>query len=269
MIITSRQNPQVAHFRALMRDRKARLESGLFAVEGEKLFHEAVASGLKPEQILLTEKFSQKNDNFCKKAANLCNIDIISDDLAEYISDTKSPQGVFFSLPLLDKFSKLSTLINSTGTSRASASQTTAARFRVIALDEVQTPGNVGAIIRSCDAFGVDALLLSESCADIHSPKVIRSAMGSAFRLPVYRGGLVELKTLGFTVIGAALSDKAEKLTDFSFPEKSVVVIGSEGAGISAQVLALCDSEIYIPIKNAESLNAAVAASIIIYEMRK
>jgi len=142
---------------------------------------------------------------------------------------------------------------------------------RIIALDNLQDPGNVGAIIRSCDAFAVDALLLSENCADINSPKVIRSAMGSAFRLPVCRGGLVEslreLKEKGFTVIGADLNDSAEKLGSFAFPEKCVVVIGGEGAGISAEVMNICDRQVYIPIKNAESLNAAVAAGIIIYEL--
>jgi TrmH family RNA methyltransferase len=252
-MITSRQNSKVTQFRALMRDRKARLEAGLFAVEGEKLFHEAISSGLKPQDILVTKK----NSNFCQIAANLCNIDIISDDLAEYISDTKSPQGVFFSLPLLDKFSNMSTIYNS---------------VRLIALDGVQNPGNVGAIIRSCDAFGIDALLLSETCADIHSPKVIRSAMGSAFRLPIYRGEIADLKDKGFTIIGAALptpEKSAEKLGSFEFPEKCAVIIGSEGAGISAEILNICDKKLYIPIKNAESLNAAVAASIIIYEMRK
>jgi TrmH family RNA methyltransferase len=262
MIITSRQNPKVALFRALMRGRKARLESGLFAAEGEKLFHEAVASGLKPENIIVTEKYSLKHENICQKAANLCNIDIINDDLAEYISDTKSPQGLFFTLPLLDKSSNMSTILYSTG----EAARTTC---RVIALDGVRDPGNVGAVIRSCDAFGMDALLLSEDCADINSPKVIRSAMGSAFRLPVYRGvQLSELKAQGFTVVGAALNKGAEKLESFSFPGKCAVVIGGEGGGISTEVLNICDKQVYIPIRNAESLNAAVAASIIIYELR-
>jgi TrmH family RNA methyltransferase len=262
MMITSRQNPKVSLMRNLMRSRKARLEAGLFAVEGEKLFHEAVSSGLKPENIIVTEKFSQKSNNFCQKAANLCNIDIISDDLAEYISDTKSPQGVFFSLALLDKFSNMSTIYNSTG-------KLPGANWRIVALDGVQDPGNVGAIIRSCDAFGADALLLTGDCADINSPKVIRSAMGSAFRLPICRGEIAELKDKGFAIIGAALNENAEELAGFSFPQKCAVVIGSEGAGLSPQVNALCDKKVYIPIKNAESLNAAVAASIIIYEMQK
>jgi len=261
MIITSRQNSKVSQFRALMRDRKARSEAGLFAVEGEKLFHEAVASGFVPEQILVTKK----NANFCKNAENLCNIDIISDEIAEYISDTKSPQGVFFSLPLLDKFSNMSTILYSTGRTEPQAAQ---ANCRVVALDGVQNPGNIGAIIRSCDAFGINALLLSEACADVHSPKVIRSAMGSAFRLPIYRGKIANLKDKGFTIIGAALGEGAEELGSFKFPEKCAVIIGSEGAGICPEVLKICDKKLYIPIKNAESLNAAVAASIIIYELR-
>ncbi|MCL1823247.1 MAG: RNA methyltransferase [Oscillospiraceae bacterium] len=264
-IITSRQNPKIARFRALMNNRKARLDSGEFAVEGGKLFHEAVNSGLKPLHLLISEKFSEKNNNFCKTASNLCNIDIISTDLAEYISDTKSPQGVFFTLSvksLLDKFSKLTTIINDT-----------ANKSRLIILDGVQDPGNVGAIIRSCDAFGIAGLILSETCADITSPKVIRSAMGSVFRLPVVREDLTQIITLlkekGYMVAGADLNENAKNLKDFAFPGKCAVVIGSEGAGISGEVKSLCDDLIYIPIQNAESLNAAVAASVIIYELQK
>ncbi|MCL2077407.1 MAG: RNA methyltransferase [Oscillospiraceae bacterium] len=257
-VITSRQNPKIALFRAIMRSKKAREQAGVFAVEGGKLFCEAVNSGLEPTQLLMTEKFSQKNNELIEKAANLCNIDIISNDLAEYISDTKSPEGVFFTIPLpapLDKSVKLNTIKG----------------VRLIALDGLQEPGNVGAMIRSCDAFGIDGLLMSETCADIYSPKVIRSAMGSSFRLPVCRGELTEflteLKSKGFVLIGAGLSESAERLGNFTFPEKCVAVIGNEGAGISREVLNLCDAQIYIPVKNVESLNAAVAASIIIYEM--
>jgi TrmH family RNA methyltransferase len=241
-----------------MRERKARLEAGVFAAEGEKLFREAVTSGLKPENMLITDKFYKNNAKFCEYAANLCSADIISDDLAEYISDTKSPQGVFFTLGILDKCENSVTIYNSR---------------RVIALDGVQDPANVGAIIRSADAFGRIPLLLSMGTADINSPKVIRSAMGSAFRLPVYRAeltnALCELKERGFVIVGAALSQDAEKLGDFAFAEKCVIIIGSEGQGISPEVTALCDKKIYIPIQNAESLNAAVAASIIIYELQK
>lgn len=261
-IITSRKNPKISRFRALMREKKARDESGIFAAEGEKLFYEAVNSGLMPKEILITEKFSENNSKFCEFAAKLCNTDIISTDLAEYISDTRSPQGVFFTLALLDKSVNLTTIYNMPRVIS-----------RIIALDGVQDPGNVGAIIRSCDAFGVDGFILSEACADIHSPKVIRSATGSAFRLPVCRGDLTEilpeLKSRGFTIIGAVLNENAKELGSFSFPEKTAVVIGNEGAGISKEVQKLCAEEIYIPVKNAESLNAAVAASIIIYQLQK
>ena len=254
MVITSRQNPKAALMRSLMHSRKTRQEAGLFAVEGEKLFREAVSSGLKPENLMLTENYYKSNAKFSEYAAGLCNIDIICDVLAEYISDTRSPQGVFFTLRLLDKSENIATIYNSP---------------RIIALDNLQDPGNVGAIIRSADAFGIDALMLSGNCADIHSPKVIRSAMGSAFRLPMFVGALTELKDKGYVIIGAAIAEDAEPLGSFGFPEKCAVVIGSEGAGLSTEARALCDRQVYIPIRNAESLNAAVAAAIIIYEMEK
>ncbi|MCL2018746.1 MAG: RNA methyltransferase [Oscillospiraceae bacterium] len=259
-MITSRQNPKIALLRSLSRSKKARGEAGVFAVEGEKLFFEAVLSGLEPQNLLITEKFSQKNDNFRKKAENLCNIDIISDDLAEYISDTKTPSGVFFTLPLLDKTLNMNTMYNE-------------GVYSFVALDAVQDPGNVGAIIRSCDAFGIDSLFLSGGCADINSPKLIRSAMGSVFRLPVYRCELspliLRLKEKGFCIIGADCGgERCLSADEFKFPQKSLVIIGSEGGGISPEIIKLCTERIYIPVKNVESLNAAVAASIIIYKMQ-
>ncbi|MCL2109781.1 MAG: RNA methyltransferase [Oscillospiraceae bacterium] len=258
-IIISRQNPKVALFRNLLQSKKARDGAGLFVAEGEKLFFEAVNSALSPKEILITEKFSKNNSKFHEFAINLCNIDIISDDLAHYISDTKTPQGVFFTLALLDKSVNMTTIYNSGS--------------RIVALDNVQDPGNVGAIIRNCDAFGVDAVLLGDTCADIHAPKVVRSAMGSAFRLPIHRADLPEqllqLKQHGFAIIGAALSEAAKDLASFKFPQKSAVIIGSEGAGISGGVAEICDEKIYIPVKNVESLNAAVAAGIILFVMEE
>jgi TrmH family RNA methyltransferase len=251
-ILTSRQNPKITLLRNLMKSKKSRLEAGIFAAEGEKLFYEATASGLKPDNILITENIYKNNSKFYEYAANLCNINIISEEIAEYISNTKSPQGIFFTLKLLDKSENIDTIGNS-----------------VIVLDGLQDPGNAGTIIRSADAFGIDGLVLTENCVDINSPKVIRSAMGSAFRLPIYKSKIEQLKDKGFILIGATLSKKAEKLCDFTFPEKHAVIIGNEGSGISTEILNLCDKEIYVPIKNAESLNAATAASIIMYEMQK
>lgn len=144
---------------------------------------------------------------------------------------------------------------------------------KFLALDHLQDPGNLGTIIRTADAFGADGILLSEGCADCYSPKVLRSTMGSVFRLPIWTvpdlaQTLKELHQAGFSTFGAALDETAICLGNFSFPQKSVAVVGNEGNGISRPVLDACQQTLYIPMKGeTESLNAGVAASLILWEM--
>jgi TrmH family RNA methyltransferase len=257
MVITSRQNPLIKKFR--------KPEKDLFVAEGEKLISEAINAGFVPLHILFTEK-KHSTLNRLKETMNFkpsltglnINCDVITSELSEYISDTKSPQGVFA------LFGKVTQML--AGFAFADAP------FMI--LDGVQDPGNVGAIIRSCEAFGFFGIVLSEDCADIFSPKVIRAAAGSVFRLKHNRTKLTELiprlKKAGITIYGTALDKNAVSVKEVVFSEKCAIIIGNEGRGISSEVLPLCDSKIYIPIKGAESLNASVAAGIFWYEaMRK
>jgi TrmH family RNA methyltransferase len=146
-----------------------------------------------------------------------------------------------------------------------------------VIFDGVQDPGNAGAIIRSCEAFGFDCAIFSNDSADVYNPKVVRASAGSAFRLPELRGNLCELIPklkqvggdccAGFTVYAAALDENATPLRNIEKTEKIAVVIGNEGRGVSDEIAALCDRKLYIPIRGAESLNASVAAGIICYEL--
>ncbi|MCL2634581.1 MAG: RNA methyltransferase [Oscillospiraceae bacterium] len=230
MIITSRQNPIIKQFRSCDRD--------CFVVEGEKLVNEAIEAGFEPVRVLVTQKNIGKLSGV-----------VITDELSEYISDTKTPQGIHVLF-------------------RRKAQQYGFHPLRrVIVLDNVQDPGNVGAILRSCEAFGWDCVILFGSGVDVFSGKVIRASAGSVFRVPVYNGDAVsDLKEAGFTIYATVLDEEAQPLNKTVFAEKSAVVIGNEGRGISKEVISLCDKKIYIPIKGAESLNAAVAAGIICYE---
>lgn len=141
----------------------------------------------------------------------------------------------------------------------------------ILALDGIQDPGNMGTMIRTCDAVGRIDLLLSKGCVDIYNPKVLRSAMGSLFDVQLQRNcDLIEtlsrLKMQGYTIVGAAL-EGASDLFEFKWPEKCVIVIGNEGNGISQDVLDICDLKVKIPLRGqAESLNASVAAGILIYD---
>ncbi|MCL1789418.1 MAG: RNA methyltransferase [Oscillospiraceae bacterium] len=237
MNITSRQNDLIKQF-------KKPGES--IVIEGVKLITDALDAGLSLQYLLFTEK----NKNRLKIPGT-----VISDDLSEYISDTKTPQGIFAMFERRERhvdFKKAK---------------------RIILLDCVQEPGNVGAILRSCEAFGFDGVFLSENSADVYSPKVFRASAGSVLRLPIQKKPLTEiiplLKKSGFFIYASALDENAVSLNQLDISEKTAVVIGNEGKGVSKEVLNLCDNKLYIPIKGAESLNAGVAAGIICYVLGK
>lgn len=236
--------------RQLLRERAKRSESGLFAVEGDHLCGELAASD-NEVLFLYTEKAAAKYSDTVRRLCGLCRDSFcITEELAEYISDTKSSQGLFAAAEMNQK----SVPDNAK---------------RIVVLDGVQDPGNVGTIIRTAEALGFDGLIFTGACADVFSPKVLRSSMGSALRMPIEEVSCDELceRLLGFVSYAAMLDDTAQKLGTERFPDRTAVVIGSEGAGVSREVAEICEKKLYIPISGAESLNAAVAAAIIMWEI--
>lgn len=258
MNISSRKNHLVTHFRNLVRDRSYREECGEFPVEGARLCLEALNCGLEITSFLVTENARIKYPEIVSAISEEFTPDIINDDISAYISDTKSPQGVFITAKMLDKPAVMGK-IEKDG--------------RYIILDGLQDTGNIGTIIRTCDALGINGVILSSDCADIYSPKIVRSAMGSLFRLSVMRTELIGtielLKQSGFKVYAAVLDEAAKSISEISLGAGTAVVIGNEGNGVSERVINAAENKLYIPINNAESLNAAVAASIISWEMTR
>lgn len=251
--ISSRKNDNVRLLRSLFREKQTRDEKGLFAVEGDHLCGELSRADYRITLAAYTEKAAEKYPETVKLLAEKANaVLIITEELSEYISDTKSPQGLFAAAE----------------TKPFAISEN--AR-KIIVLDGVQDPGNVGTIIRTAEALGADGVVLLENCADILSPKTLRASMGSVFRFPVVNAAADALAEMldGFEVYGAMLDKTANRLGKVTFPEKTVVVIGSEGAGISPKVAAMCGEKIYIPIQKAESLNAACAAALLMWELLK
>lgn len=251
--ITSRKNENVRVMRELVKSAEYRRETDMFAAEGDHLCGE-LADSAALEMFLYTERAAAKYPLTVEKALARAEFSaVISEELAEYISDTKTPQGLFaaaerFGSPIPEN-----------------------AR-RLIVLDGVQDPGNVGTIIRAAEAFGIDGVVYFGGCADKFSPKTLRASMGSVFRMASCFPGDVKAlrKTLeGFVVYGAMLDDTAKRLGEVKFPEKTAIVIGNEGSGISSEVAAVFNEKIYIPIKGAESLNAAMAASVLLWELSK
>lgn len=250
--ITSAKNPVVKGLRAL-RDRKGREAAGRFLVEGEVMLLEALKCGLTVREALAEEGFEAMAARLVDEGAKTF---VVPRSLLESVCDTRTPQGICASFDL------------------PASLPLEAAPDRVVALDGTQDPGNVGTIWRTADAAGFQGLLFGAGCADPLSPKVQRSAMGSGFRVPYMTAGdlpgaLADLRARGWRVIASDLHGQ-----DFySHPdpgEKYVLVIGSEAHGISDATRRAADLLLKLPMRGgAESLNAAVAAGIMMYELTK
>jgi TrmH family RNA methyltransferase len=142
----------------------------------------------------------------------------------------------------------------------------------IIILEGVQDPGNVGAVVRTADAFGIGAVVLTGGCADPYNPKTVRATMGAIFRQNIIvtdMSGVAALKLNGYLLYGASLGEGSRDIREVPL-QNAAVAIGSEGHGLSDDMLALCDEKLVIPMSpKSESLNAAVAASIVMWEMRR
>ncbi|MGN1005716.1 MAG: TrmH family RNA methyltransferase [Aristaeellaceae bacterium] len=249
--ITSAKNPTVQRLRSL-KDAKARREAGLFLVEGEVMIREALGCGLKLRELAAEETHADFAREVCGGARGC----IVTRSLLETICDTRTPQGVCaaFELPEPVALEKLPE--------------------RIVALDGVQDPGNLGTIWRTADAAGFQALLLGAGGADPLSPKVQRAAMGSGFRVPFCAApelaeALTALRKRGYRVFASDLSG-ADFYARPDAGEKFVLVIGNEARGISDAVREAADCRVKLPMRGgAESLNAAVAAGIMMYELMR
>lgn len=269
--ITSRNN-NLVKWAASLCDKKGRASSRSFIAEGEKLSYEAMEAGLKITHVFIKES---KRDKIIEKITNLLNSEIyeetqvitLSDSAFEKISTEKAPQGVISVIKYLDFFREIDIIYKEEFFLDA--------KERVIILSSVRDPSNLGSVIRSAVAFGVDHIILTADSADIYNPKTVRSAMGSLFRVKVsivhdIYSFVTAMKNCGRRVFAAELSNNAVSLSDIGLKPCDAVIIGNEGHGISPELSALCTASVYIPIsKKTESLNASVAAALFMWEQNK
>lgn len=261
MLITSKENPAVKLYMKLKEQKKARIEQGLFVIEGIRICTDALNENVKIVSVLYTqeayEKYGETVSKLCEKAngSALC----ISDEIAAKLSDTKTPQGVFCVLETLDK--NLSNgKIDKIG--------------KYLILNNLQDPGNVGTILRVADAVGLKGAFLC-NCCDIYNPKTVRSTMGSLFRMPIctsmsYNEVISTFKDLCVPTYASVIDTDALNLRNVEFNESCAVVIGNEGNGLTAEDANACDYKLTIKMHgNINSLNAAAAAGIIMWEMTK
>ncbi len=248
--ITSKSNPLLTQVRKLNGRRAARRESGLFAAEGPKLLSEALKWDGGVETVIRAPGAA------LPELPEVIRVVEVSDSLLASVADTETPQGVVFLCR-----------------TRPLDLPETLEGGRYLVLDGVQDPGNVGTVWRTADAFGADGLILCNGCADPYNPKTVRATMGAVFRLPAYEAGLdaaaARLKEAGLPLYAAALRKDTADAREVDL-KRSAVIIGSEGRGVSARALELCDKTIKIPMRDrCESLNAAVAAAVLLWEMAR
>lgn len=253
MIITSRENPLIKEASLLVSDKKQRAKTGLFVAEGARLCSEAAKSGAKVLRVFLTEEAQSRYSEYVGELISAAEETYyISEGVAEKISDTKTPQGVF----AVCRFEEKPLDLDSEGV--------------FVLLSRLQDPGNIGTILRTCEAMNAKGVFLC-GCAELLSPKVLRSSMGCLFRLPVKvfketSEALALLDGAGVKTYAAALSEKAKMLPEVKFSHRSCVVIGNEGNGLDPETIESCGETVMIPMPGrAESLNAASAAAIMIY----
>ena len=258
--ITSLKNPRILAWRSL-KDPKGRRAHRAFLVEGERMVSEAVVSAF-PVQALLIRSDLELSEKIPEKTPEGIPVFRLPEHVLAAVCDTKTPQGIAAVMGFPE--SPLS-LFSGGGT---------AAGKRLIALDGVQDPGNVGTILRTADAAGFDGAILSPDCADAFSPKVLRATMGSIFRIMLdFPENLAErletLKRDGYAVISSQLDGDLFYARQDVGP-RIVLVIGNEGNGVSPPVRQLATHRLRLPMRGgAESLNAAIAAGIMMYELTR
>jgi len=261
-MIESNKNATVRFIKSLTK-RKSREESGCFFLEGLRGVCDAVSAGAKVRHLIVSESFL--NSVLSSEIAKLEDSAVgftaesvlfpVSDNVFEYISETESPQGI--------------------GAVIYMSEPGALGGDNLLLLENLQDPGNMGTVIRTADAAGFDGIICMKGCVDVYNSKVLRSTVGSLFHIPIIRRDrdgdsaesvVAELKGMGYTVY-AAHPRGGNVLFDEPFTEKNVIVIGNEANGITDEMLNVCDKTVTIPMPGkSESLNASVAASLMMYE---
>ncbi|PKM93347.1 MAG: 23S rRNA (guanosine(2251)-2'-O)-methyltransferase RlmB [Firmicutes bacterium HGW-Firmicutes-1] len=252
-MITSVQNVRIKRVCALQQKQKERNSEGVFVVEGKKMMEETPVELI--EEVFVTDTFYQHNKQYLD-ALSLKSLELVTDKVLLHMSTLVTPQGI------LGVVRQRTTQLNGLNLVN---------KPLLIALDNIQDPGNMGTIIRTADAINAQGVIISAGSVDIYNPKVVRATMGSIFRVPIIIEAdlvdvLMQLSKRDIRLYAAHLKGD-DYYYSMDYKESTCFLIGNEGNGLSEEVAALASSYIKIPILGqAESLNAAVAAGILMYE---
>ena len=253
--ISSKDNSLIKLVSSLQTSAKSRKENGLFVLEGLRICDDAVQNGIQFDKLIVSqnalEKFECEIEIFSKSSAEHY---VLPDSLFKKISDTTSPQGIIAVAKMKDN----NTQIDKNG--------------RYIALENLSDPSNLGAISRTAEALGVTGIILSDNSCDPYSPKVLRASMGTLLRMPliIFNDFSNDIKNCGLKSYSCVVDKNAKAINGLFFENGSVVIIGNEANGITEETQKNSDEKITIRMSGkAESLNAAIAASIAMWEMMK
>ncbi len=273
-VITSRQNSTLKRICALS-DKKGRRGDGSFRFDGIKLFGEALDKGLAIRYVLLSTDAQSAvkdavNTALKNKRISLEHIVVCTNEVFLRVSEEKAPEGIITVAEFMPNKHRV-----------LSAAEVKCYDIprgdRLLIAESLRDPGNLGTVIRSCNALGIDRLIISDDCADIYSPKVIRAAMGGLFSLCIdivptdaLSDAIHSLRENGRAIYATALHKDAKQIGALELKRGDCFVIGNEGHGLSEKVIAACDACALIPMtEGSESLNAAAAAAICIWETVK
>lgn len=256
-MITSRDNPTVKHFRKLLDSKKERTSERAFIIEGKRLVLDAFYSKAEIEKVFVTCTALGKFGNELSDIISQCSVTVISDEIGDHISDTENTQGVFAKCRFPENMDSMPKLKKG---------------GKYVVLSKLRDPGNAGMIIRTADALGLDGVIFSESC-DVYNPKTVRATMGALFRVPVYHDIEIEdifekIEQSGLHSLAAVVDKDAEDIRKCDLSEGAAVFIGNEANGLDTDVKERCTQRITIKMSgNAESLNAAMASGILMWEL--
>ncbi len=257
--LTAQDNPSLKLYRKLATSKKARRETGCFVLEGKRLVRDALQSGAALTHLFLTEAAWRREPELWVGLPPDIHMALVTEPLAASLAQTEHSQGIF-AICRIPQPPSLASFFQSGGT--------------YAVLYQLQDPGNAGMILRTADALGLDGVVFCNSC-DIYSPKVVRATMGSLFRVPLCCTSdpttvLESCRKHQIETCAAVVDKDAVHVGACQFQDGTAIWIGNEGNGLSPEIAAACDRRITIPMHGTvESLNAAMAAGIILWEVKR
>lgn len=253
--ITSTNNQQIKDWKKLL-TRREREKKNRYLIEGYHLVEEALKYRADHIQHIMVREDVLEEEDFSALDVNENNLTVLSEDVAKEISDTETSQGIYAELAI----------------EKQTFPKEITGPFLLV--DAVQDPGNVGTMIRTADAAGFQGVFLGKGTVDLYNSKTLRAAQGSHFHLEIYEGVLedfmIAFKSNDYPILGTALNLKASSYKELSYNTPFALVVGNEGAGIRPELLGFIDQNVYIPMRGqAESLNVAIAASLLMFQLNE